>query len=81
MHEAEPGMVYPQHRTTSLDASKEMKNENELLVSFYALTTVLAYLLQFAAVLLALQVPPECPLAQNDIFAAPMTAKLKRNFN
>ena len=74
-------MVHPQHRTASLDASKEMKDENGWLVSFYALATVLAYLLRFAAMLLALQVLPGCPPAQSGAFTAPMAAKIYKNLN
>ena len=58
MHEAEPGIVHPQHRALRQDASKEMRDENGLLMSFCALATALAYLLQLVVVLLALQAFP-----------------------
>ena len=80
MHEAEPGIVYPQRGASGQDASKEMKNESGLLVSFYALATDLAYLLQLPVVLLALQVLPGCSPAQSGVLAALMAAKLNRNF-
>ena len=81
MHEAEPGIVHPQHRALRQDASKEMKDENGLLMSFCALATALAYLLQLLVMLVALQVLPGSSPAQNDVLAAPMAAKLNRNFN
>ena len=81
MHEAEPGIVYPQRGASGQDASKEIKNENGLLMSFCALATALAYLLQLPVMLLALQVLPGFSPAQSGVLVASMAAKLNRNFN
>ena len=77
-----PGLALPVHEKESTPKKVSVKRSyNGLLMSFYALAAVLAYLLQLLVVLLTLQGCLGYSPAQSGVLAAPFAAKLDRNAN